>query len=79
MSLKDILCDTEFPYERDSDDDKTIFLNYRFLGMQKILTSKNREIIQNAGRESCSERGWAKDCSQYLSTRGRNVAKETKT
>lgn len=40
MSLKDILCDTEFPYERDSDDDRTIFLNCRFLGMQKPLRQK---------------------------------------
>jgi hypothetical protein len=39
MSLKDILCDTAFPCERDYDD-KTIFLNCRFLGTQKPLRQK---------------------------------------
>lgn len=47
--------------------------------MQKILTLKNREVTQNAGRDTVLKEDGAKDCNQYLSTRGRNVAKETKT
>lgn len=79
MPLKDILCDTTFPDERDSEDDKKFSSIVLFYECKKSLRQKTGRSLKTLVGDTVLKEGGAKGCSQYLSARGRNVAEETKT